>query len=243
LGRLAIRKVEYFGEIYSFTSPDLPDGLVIVEGSNGSGKTTFADLIFFALGGNVKQFSKKGPEQHKEIRSDSNNGVRLTFEVDGKLHTVTRRFDTPSDAVLASLATARVEVLPIMRRDDRRILSDWLLEALGIHVVTLFLGTYRGKLNFTDVMRLVYHDQDPDPSRVFKKIDYDNFVTDSKEFRRAVFEILIGKASEEFYETVGELKLAQAVFAERQGALTAYRGAVERAKRERSKSEDANADS
>ena len=242
MGRLAIRRVEYFGDVYSFMSPELPDGLVILDGSNGSGKTTFADLIFFALGGAVKQFSKKGSEQHKEIRADSNNGVRLTFEIDGKLHTATRRFDTPGDAVLASHATESVEVLPLVRRDDRRILSDWLLEALGIHVVTLFLGTYRGKLNFADVMRLIYHDQDPDPSRVFKKIDYENFVADSKEFRRAIFEILIGKASEEYYETVGELKLAQGVLGERLGALGAYRGAVERAKRAGSKSEDANAE-
>ena len=242
MGRLAIRKVEYFGDLYSFLSPELPDGLVIVEGSNGSGKTTFADLIFFALGGSVKQFSKKGSEQHKEIRADSNNGVRLTFEVNGALHTVTRRFDAPGDAVLAAHTTGQVEVLPIVRRDDRRILSDWLLEALDIRVVTLFLGTYRGKLNFTDVMRLIYHDQDPDPSRVFKRIDHDNFVTDSKEFRHAIFEILIGKASEGYYETVGELKLAQTALAEREGALAAYRVAVERARRAASKSQDANAE-
>jgi DNA repair exonuclease SbcCD ATPase subunit len=243
VGRLAIRKVEYFGDLYSFTSPDLPDGLVIVEGSNGSGKTTFADLIFFALGGTVKQFAKKGTAaQHKEIRADSNNGVRLTIEINGQLFTVTRRFDTASDALVASHATERVEVLPVVRRDNRRILSDWLLETLGIHVVTLFLGTYKGMLNFADVMRLIYHDQDPDPSRVFKKLDSDNFVSDSKDFRRAIFEILIGKASETYYEVLGELRLAQTAATERQAALDAYRSAVERARRAASKDEDVNAE-
>jgi DNA repair exonuclease SbcCD ATPase subunit len=242
VGRLAIRKIEYFGDRYSFTSPDLPDGLVIVEGSNGSGKSTFADLIFFGLGGTVKQFGKKGTEQHTEIRADSNNGVRLTVEIDGTLFTVTRRFDTPGDALIASHATERVEVYPVARRDGRRILSDWLLEALGIHVVTLFFGSYRGKLNFADVMRLIYHDQELDPSRVFKRIDYDNFVSDSKEFRRAIFEILIGKASESYYEVLGELKLAQAALDQRQAALVAYRAAVVRARRTGSKDEDVNAE-
>jgi hypothetical protein len=168
--------------------------------------------------------------------------VRVVIDVNGSLHYITRRFDNPGDVLLASQATERVEVLPVFRRDDRRIFSDWLLEALGIQVVTLFLGTYRGKLNLTDVMRLVYHDQDPDPSRVFKKSDHENFVSDSREFRRAIFEILIGKASEAYYETVGELRIAQAALAERQGALSAYRSAVGRAARAVSKGQDANAE-
>ena len=155
MGRLAIRTVEYFGDQYSFMSPQLPDGLVIIEGGNGTGKSTFADLIFFGLGGTVKQFSRKGTAQHKEIRADANNGVRLTIDVDDKLYTITRRFDDASDALVAAHATEQVEVFPVIRRDGRRILSDWLLETLGIHVVTLFFGTYKGKLNFADVMRLI----------------------------------------------------------------------------------------
>jgi len=223
-------------------SPPLPDGLVIIEGGNGTGKTTFADLIFFGLGGTVRQFSKKGMAQHKEIRADSNNGVRLTITIDDKLYTITRRFDDAGDALVASHATEQVEVLPIVRRDGRRVLSDWLLEALGIHVVTLFAGTYGGKLNFADVMRLIYHDQDPDPSRVFKRNDHDNFVSDSKDFRRAIFEILIGRASEDYYDVLGELKLAQVALAERHAALNAYRSAVSRTMRATAKGDDVNAE-
>ncbi|WP_404364368.1 hypothetical protein ACIHQR_29970 [Corallococcus coralloides] len=242
MGRLAIRRVEYFGDIYSFVSPDLPDGLVIIEGSNGSGKTTFADLIYFGLGGSVKKFTKKGSEQHKEIREDSNNWVRLTFEINGERYYATRRFDAPEDVLVASHSTERVDVYPITRREGRVIFSDWLLDALGIRNVTLFLGTYRGKLNFTDIMRLVYHDQDPDPSRVFKKADNENFVSDSRDFRRAIFEILIGRASEAYYETLGELKLAQANLTQRQGAIDAYSSAVGRASRGASKEKNVNAD-
>jgi hypothetical protein len=234
--------VEYFGDVFSFTSPELPDGLVIIEGSNGSGKTTFADLIYFALGGPVKKFMKKGNEQHKEIREDLNNGVKLTLEINGELHYITRRFDAPSDILLASKTTERVEVLPVVRREGKRIFSDWLLESLNIHVVTLFFGMHSGKLNFTDVMRLVYHDQDPDPSKVFKKPDHDNFVSDSREFRRAIFEILIGRASESYYEALGELKNAQVALAERESALSTYRSAIERAARARASKADANAD-
>ena len=77
---------------------------------------------------------------------------------------------------------------------------------------------------------------------MFKKLDSDNFVTDSKDFRRAIFEILIGKASEEYYEVLGELKPAQVALAERQAALSAYRSAVDRTRRAGSKDEDVNAE-
>lgn len=240
MGRVAIRKVEYSGDRYEFSSPRLPDGLVVVEGSNGSGKTTFADLIYFALGGSVNKFNKKGSEQHKEIREDSNNSVRLTIEIDGVLHYIRRHFDAPQDVLVASDADQKVIVLPVSRAGgDRKIFSDWLLDALNIRVVTLFFGSYRGKLNFSDIMRLVYHDQDPDPSRVFRKADNENFISDSRDFRHAIFEILIGKASEAYYETLGELKIAQTKLARAQAALEAYKAAMRRPSTKRM---DANAD-
>ena len=37
MGRLAVRRVVYSGEKYSFESPYLNDGLVIMEGVNGHG--------------------------------------------------------------------------------------------------------------------------------------------------------------------------------------------------------------
>ena len=239
MGRLAIRKVEYFGDRYEFNSPTLPDGLVIVEGTNGSGKTTFADLIYFGLGGSVKKFNKKGNALHKEIRDDSNNGVRLIIEINGGIHYVRRHFDSPQDVLVSSAANQTAVVLPVSRtQGHKKIFSDWLLEAIGIKVVTLFSGSYHGKLNFTDVMRLVYHDQDPDPSRVFRKTDNESFVTDSREFRQAIFEILIGKASEEYYETLGALKIAQKRLDDAQAALNAYKAAWRRV----SKRAEANAD-
>lgn len=230
MGRLAVRRVEYVGEKYEFSSPPLPDGLVLVEGDNGSGKSTFADLIFFALGGNVKQFSKKGNEQHKEIRSDTNNFVRISIEIDGATYALTRRFDTPSDVLVSSLAAESnpgdVEVLPVHRHAGRRVLSDWILDKLGIAPVTLFTGSYHGKLNFTDLMRLIYHDQELDPARVFMKLDRESFVTDSRDFRRAVFEILVGTSSARYYDMLEKLRLAERVLSDRQAALNAYKGAV-----------------
>ena len=51
MGRLAVRRVSYIGDDYYFESPHLNDGIVILEGENGHGKSTFMDMIYFALGG------------------------------------------------------------------------------------------------------------------------------------------------------------------------------------------------
>lgn len=229
MGRIAIRRVQYFGDQYSFDSGLLPDGLVIVEGANGSGKTTFTELIYFALGGTVKQFQQKGTEQHREIRSDRNNGVSLTIEINGQHYLVIRHFSVPEDVLVASSHEPDATVFPVNRYGSRRVFSDWLLEKLGIRVVTLTTGAFKGKLNFLDLMRLIYHDQEPNPSRIFRRPDRENnFVSDSRDFRKAVFEILIGRASDEYYEALGELKLAEADLSEKRVALASYGAALDR---------------
>ncbi len=240
MGRLAIRRIEYFGDKWVFKSPVLSDGLVIVEAGNGYGKTTFSALIYFGLGGSPYQFDKKGTERHKEVCSDTNNFVRLTIDVDDGTYLLTRRFDAPADIVVAKESHPEVEVLPVSpshRRQGRVLFSDWILDKLGIKVVTLFFGAYSGKLNFSDVMRLIYHDQDPDPSKIYKSLDHDSFVTDSRDFRRAVFQILIGQASESYYESLAQLKAAERRLGESEAALVSFRDAIVRASAGR---EDAN---
>jgi predicted ATP-binding protein involved in virulence len=84
MGRLAIRRVIYNGEKYSFESPYLNDGLIIMEGINGHGKSTFMNLIYYALGGRVQAFNKKDNEsgkKHKEICEDKNNYIELLIEI------------------------------------------------------------------------------------------------------------------------------------------------------------------
>lgn len=229
MGRVAIRRVQYFGDRYEFDSGPIPDGLVVIEGTNGSGKTTFSELIYFGLGGTVKQFQQKGTEQHREVLSDSRNGVRLTLDIDRKQFSVLRHFHAPEDILVSSADEPDATAMPVNRHGSRRIFSDWLLERLGIRVVTLTTGTYKGKLNFLDLMRLIYHDQEPNPSKIFKRPDRDNnFVADSRDFRKAVFEILIGRASDEYYEVLGELKLAETALSDKKASLTAYSSALDR---------------
>jgi DNA repair exonuclease SbcCD ATPase subunit len=203
---LAVRRLRYDGKNYSYESPILSDGLNIVVGANGSGKSTFSDLIYFGLGGKVEGFSSGG-ERHAEIMGDSSNYVELLITIDNIPYTLKRFIGTNDIGVFGGDIS---DVLPLNRGEGRSyVFSDWILNKLRIEPVLLQYGTYTGKLNFTDLMRLIYHNQAPDPSGIFKGIENNSFVTDSKIFRRAIFEILIGKSFQEYYSSLAAFRAAE----------------------------------
>lgn len=206
MARLSVRKVNYQGTKYSYESPWLGDGINIVEGENGTGKTTFSELIYYGLGGRVESFQRNSRTKHNEITSDKDNFVELTIEVgDGTFRL--RRFIDTNDVGIED-ASGKVEVLPVIRpQSSVRTFSDWLLERLGIEPVLIYLqADYSGKISFYDLARLIYHDQSVDPSAIYRAADTTNFVSDSKAFRKAVFEILIGKTFQALYSSIARLK-------------------------------------
>lgn len=216
MGRLAIRSVRYSGSRFEFQSPVLPDGVLIVEGTNGSGKTTLADLIYYGMGGEPKQFRATGNQRHKQIASDTENYVELVIEVGGETFWV-RRFLGVSEVALRSSENSAPEVLQLRRTGTTVTFSDWLMERLGIEPITLWQGTRSWRLGFNDLARLVYHDQAPNPTSVFKGPDVDSPVTESRDLRRAIFEVLVGRSFHEYYARQGEL---YGLEAERQTAVS-----------------------
>ncbi|CAB3835675.1 ATP-binding protein [Achromobacter animicus] len=234
MGSLAIRKVVYTGDQYYFESPTFEDGLSIIEGPNGTGKSTFFNLIYYGLGGRVDEFNPSSPEKHKEIIGDSNNMVRLVIEIDGELFTLNRRFrDNSITVVKASTAVDDVATsiesvtLPIQRREDVRTFSDWLLDRLNIPVVDIFQAGKQFKLNFSDLARLIYHNQSPDPNGIYKPAEVGNYISDSLEIRRAIFQILVGKTLLDLYNAIGRQKIAERDAATARSVHLEYQNIVE----------------
>lgn len=219
MGFLSIKKVEYIGDKYYFQSPTFDDGVSIIEGPNGTGKSTFFNLIYYGLGGRVEEFDPASSEVHAEVVNDSNNLIRIVIGIDSDLFTLSRRLrDNNITVVKATQEVDGVETelqadtYPIFRREDAKTFSDWLLEKLSIPVVDIFQGGKQFKLNFTDLARLVYHNQSPDPHGIYKPADAASFVSDSLEIRRAIFQILIGKTLMELYAAIGLQKNAERDF-------------------------------
>ncbi|QZX80843.1 AAA family ATPase [Metapseudomonas otitidis] len=224
MGSLRIQKVVYEGTNYYFESPLFDENLILIEGDNGTGKSTFCNLIYYGLGGRVSEFSRKEKqEQHKQITEDKDNRVELYIKINDESYKLTRHIDDNDITVSSTLEACDISTkspLLIHNNDEptsifqvfrspevEYIFSDWILSKLGITVVELYQGYRNFKINFTDLMRLIYHDQQPDPKGVYKKLDtQSNFMNDSELLRKAIFELLVGKTFSEYYDSLSKSK-------------------------------------
>ncbi len=226
MGRLAIRRVIYNGKGYFFESPYLKDGVVILEGTNGHGKSTFMDLIYYGLGGKVISFDKNSDthSKHNEIYNDEDNYVELQIELDEQTYELTRYIG--DNQIFIVDQNQQILETFIYRNSNTKqdvvIFSDWILSKLNIDVFDIVQGTRNFKLNFSDLLRLIYHDQTTEVSKIYKEADNSNFVSDSLEIRKAIFEVLIGKSYNEYYSLLGQYKLALKDYEKSQAIMDSY---------------------
>ena len=162
MGMLAIRKVTYHGDKYYFESPYLNNGIVILDGDNGHGKSTFMDLIYFGIGGKVQRFNKndkKIADKHNEIYNDTNNYVELEVQINGEIYEFTRQFTENTIYIEDNCENVIETNINRNSNEGNIIFSDWILGKLGVGIFDITQGTRSLKLEFTDLMRLIYHDQ------------------------------------------------------------------------------------
>lgn len=208
MGRLKIEKLFYEGDKYYYESPDFEDGINIIEGENGSGKSTFSNLLSFSLGNYVKEFDKRETKKHIEIVNDKNNYVLVIISIDERRYKLKRFFN---DNKIFVQEEGEIQDYLIHRsQSDIKIFSDWLLDKLGIPVVEFYQGTAQSKLNFSDLFRLIYYDQKTTPEKIYKESRNDgNFVSDSEFIRKVIFQMLMGNEFSEFYQLIGKLNKAK----------------------------------
>jgi DNA repair exonuclease SbcCD ATPase subunit len=205
MGRLKIKKIIYEGDNYFFESPDLEDGINIIEGENGSGKSTFSNLISFSLGNYVKEFDPRENKAHKEIINDTNNYVMAFISIDKEDYKLKRFFN--DNRIFVEENGEIYDFLIHRPHSDVKIFSDWLLNKLGIPVVEFYQGAAKSKLNFEDLFRLIYYDQKTNPEKIYKDARNDrNFISDSEFMRKVIFQMLMGYEFSEYYMLIGEIK-------------------------------------
>ncbi|WP_053217775.1 hypothetical protein [Virgibacillus senegalensis] len=204
MGRLKIIKLLYEGDNYYFESPKFDDGINIIEGENGSGKSTFSNLINFSLGNYVKEFDSRESKVHKEIVNDTNNYVMAVIGINKDIYKLKRFFN---DNKIFVEENGEIQDYLIHRQQSAvRIFSDWLLDKLGIPIVEFYQGTAKSKLNFEDLFRLIYYDQKTTPEKIYKDSRNDrNFISDSEFMRKVIFQMLMGYEFSEYYMLIGEI--------------------------------------
>lgn len=220
MGRIKIKSVHYSGDNYYYDSPEFNSGLNIIIGNNGSGKTTFCDLIYFALGGEVDQFKKDADAEHNEIVNDCNNYVELVLSINDEDHSIKREIHSNDISIKYKKIVQEedeiieedvFEVYPVNRNKNYApfIFSDWILNKLEVKPVSLFDGFCSYIFNIRDIFRLIYYDQETIPKKIYKNPTREDKVQNTVFIRKVIFELLLGEDFEEYYLAVNKLRKAE----------------------------------
>lgn len=227
--------MHYEGKRYHFSSPDLGEFKVnIIEAPNGCGKSTFFDLIYYALGGKVTHFTKNEKVTHTEIVNDTSNFVELEVLLNNKKYKFLRKINENLITILAdepfeSKNDGLVDFLCLginRSKSDDYIFSDWLLEKLNIPSIDIFHSGKNFKIGINDLLRLVYHNQGTDANGIYKPADVQNYVSDSVFLRKAIFEVMMGKTLVKLYEAYGKLKRKQSEYDKSNAILSEYKNII-----------------
>lgn len=222
MANLIINKITYKGDSLYYQTPELTTGINILVGHNGNGKTTFMHLLYYGLSGEVEPFNPKKDNKvrHKEISKNNNDYVEVQLTINSIRYILRRTIG--HNYISISQSGEEAVVLPITRTDSSDIFSDWLLRKLEIDILDVFQGDKTFKLNVRDLFRLIFHDQDLNPIKVFKKPDNSSFVSDSEYMRQVIFRVLVGKSYSEFYNALKQLKIKTSEKADAEGVFKEF---------------------
>ena len=149
--------------------------------------------------------------------------VELLIEINGKEYELTRYIGDNLIFIVGEDEEVIQTCVYRKQSDESTIVfSDWILSKLDIDVFDIVQGTKNFKLNFTDLLRLIYHDQATEVDKIYKEADNSNFLSDSLEIRKAIFEVLLGKTYNDYYYTLGQYKLKLKEFEKAQAVMNSY---------------------
>jgi len=168
------------------------EGVNIIRGQNGSGKSTIADFIFFGLGGEFdawKEAAGKCTEVQCEIATTSGL-LTLRRELDSKT--------SPANVFFGSIDRASKHALegwerfPLRRQGGRESYSQVLFRSISIPE-----AQSEGASNITahQLLRLCYSDQRTPAARLFR---FEPF--DTQSIREAVGDLICGINNYEAYD-------------------------------------------
>lgn len=169
-------------------------GVNIIHGENGSGKSTIADFIFFALGGEHKEWRQKASMCDFTLAEVCINGAFVTLrrEVSGMGQRPMAFFwGTLDDAQSSPIDAWRN--YPFRSSANKESFSQVLFRALGLPEV--LRDDLTARITMHQVLRLVYVDQKTPFDKLFRDDNFDALVT-----RRAVGDLLIGTYDANLYK-------------------------------------------
>ena len=168
-------------------------GVNIIHGENGSGKTTIADFIFFALGGEHKDWRQEASMCDFTLAEVRINNAFVTLR--REISSIGQRpmgifWGTLDDA--QSSPIGHWNTYPFRSSANKESFSQILFRALGLPEV--LREDLNSRITMHQVLRLVYVDQKTQYDKLFRDDAFDAFVT-----RNAVGDLLVGTYDAELY--------------------------------------------
>jgi DNA repair exonuclease SbcCD ATPase subunit len=168
-------------------------GVNIIRGKNSTGKSTIADLIFYALGGESIAWREEAASCDFVFAEVVINGTPVTLRRE-----ISRQKERPMQIywgdyeAASSSAGPGWESYPYSQRGDKQSFSQVLFRSLEIPQAR---GELASRITMHQVLRLVYSDQRTAPDEIFRNEDFD-----SKLVRDAIGALLCGFYDEKLYD-------------------------------------------
>lgn len=170
------------------------EGVNIIRGANGSGKSSIADFIFFVLGGEFENW-KKVPAQCDEVQAEiltTRGQLVVRRETHSKQSPVRVFFGSFDDAFASGLDGW--ERFPIRRQGDHESFSQLMFRSMSIPEAQ---SEDAANITMHQILRLLYSDQQTPPGKLFRF----ESTWDTKAIRGAVGDLICGVNDYEAYET------------------------------------------
>ena len=186
-------------------------GLNIIRGENSSGKSTIADLIFYALGGDLRNWTPEASGTDSVHAQVAINGTTYTLsrEVEPDARLPMHLFQGPCDE--AMIAREKWLRYPYRRTSDTESFSQVIFHLLGLPEQKT---EAQQNITLHQIFRLLYLDQITSVAELFRDEQFDN-----RDIRTAVGELLLGIDDLEMHDIRLRLREAEREFAEVAGEL------------------------
>ena len=204
-------------------SAHLHNGVNIFAGSNGSGKSTIADLIFFGLGGDAPKLKEEALQCDYTYAEVEINGETATLRRE-----ISPKIRRPMAISWAPLEEARQdaiegwELYPFAAASTKLSFSQVMFRALGIPEA--LRGDLASIITMHQLLRVIYVDQETPFSAIFRSDNFDSPIT-----RSGVGDLMLGMYDPSLYSLRLELgekkKQLSAVNAQYTGARQVLRQA------------------
>ena len=174
-------------------------GVNIIHGSNGSGKSTVTDFIFFGLGGDLskwKPVAARAEKVHLQITTPSGT-LTLCREVSEKTgRPMSVYFGNMQDALTSPLDAW--QTLPYRRAEHGFSFSQVIFESMGMPES---ISDGASNITMHQLLRLLYVDQMTPVQRLFRVESFDTWQT-----RQAVGDLLAGVGGYDLFDQQIELR-------------------------------------